>query len=121
MRISDWSSDVCSSDRCHKGEFAPAMRRELDPEPDRTNRIKRPSQRSAERLPFHPGRPGGAAVAAEESPAIGFHAKAREAIVIADHPMEHDGRFLGGIPGAPGEQQPKSEEHTSELQSLMRI
>src|SRR3546814_15330666 len=81
---------------CHKGEFAPAMRRELDPEADRTNRIKRPSQRSAERLPFPPGRPGGAAVAAEESPAIGFHAKAREAIVLADHPMEHDRRFLGG-------------------------
>src|SRR3546814_15496968 len=82
------------------------MRRELDPEPDRTNRIKRPSQRSAERLPFHPGRPGGAAVAAEESPAIGFHANARSALVIAAHPMEPAGRFPRGIPRATGEPPP---------------
>src|SRR3546814_5849184 len=135
VRISDWSSDVCSSDLI--GGFRPV-----------------PGQFGVE-----PGRPGvakGAAVASflqrvdgdeaqfgqvdrilNEAVAVGQARKAGEEIVaqvvVADAGPDREGAARkGGFESAVavgvaavadvagGEQQVRSEEHTSELQSLMR-
>src|SRR3546814_6670200 len=100
MRISDWSSDVCSSDlrfqtaadRCHR--------------PDRCGR-EAGSCRSPGRPPSH----------RESSPD-----SAARRCAAAGGCVETPVRPKAGIPeyweGDPC--QPRSEEHTSELQSLMR-
>src|SRR3546814_7083123 len=99
MRISDWSSDVCSSDlglprrahRCLVGRVA-CIRLRRRPEIDDRLRERQFALRGAEPLVSFPGR--------------------------------HRLQGRGGIGQAHvlvGEtQQPRSEEHTSELQSLMR-
>src|SRR3546814_4033274 len=85
MRISDWSSDVCSSDLHARGPLlARRHERRLHPR----------------RLPAQPG-PG---------------RRARRA-AGPDRPADGLRRAAGG-PGGPAG---RSEEHTSELQSLMRI
>src|SRR3546814_10021049 len=114
MRISDWSSDVCSSD-LQKGEEGlppPAIRRHpLVGQPE--------SLRRRGRLPEHVDR----------------HAAARVPVAADAQPLR---RQLRDEPAADGEgavlvegavvaegaevelQRLRSEEHTSELQSLMR-
>src|SRR3546814_9321838 len=93
MRISDWSSDVCSSDLAalHRGE------------PDRLDAV--PARREPDlrrhRHPQH-GRAGRA-----DPDSAGEHAFA------AARRRRDPGHRLPG--------QDRSEEHTSELQSLMRI
>src|SRR3546814_5992837 len=88
MRISDWSSDVCSSDLQRRGE-QPAKQ-------------PRPPARGAQRLCHHQHRE-------EYLPAMMVDAQRpelHENIARHDQEQRHDIR---------------SEEHTSELQSLMRI
>src|SRR3546814_9439978 len=97
MRISDWSSDVCSSDLVAAGLGRPA--------PGRAGgaaRRPRPAQKG-------PEKPGGApsdAATHHRVPSQGQRTcpGARE--------MTHHGN---------GDLHSRSEEHTSELQSLMRI
>src|SRR3546814_9756632 len=99
MRISDWSSDVCSSDLQPHEQF-----------PDPVNR----------RRPFTPGKPQDRAEDQRAQYALpqrytkpeGEHASDRAAAITPfggpfHHPVDHPGL--------------RSEEHTSELQSLMRI
>src|SRR3546814_3994307 len=93
MRISDWSSDVCSSD------LRPLARTRSDSGGDagRYGGIGRHRARGLQQA-----RPAGTA--------------------DQDSPVEHCG--AGREPGAGrpfGRGGPRSEEHTSELQSLMRI
>src|SRR3546814_3795913 len=88
MRISDWSSDVCSSDLLHRLEAAVvgiARRRTGN------GGVLRP------RAALAGGKPGAAA-------RVAWRLRARCAGV---HPLPRPG--------------PRSEEHTSELQSLMRL
>src|SRR3546814_9067490 len=91
MRISDWSSDVCSSDlqrlHAHMNGRA-AVRRIID-------LVARSGRRR------EPGR---------------GHALQRAAALPAKHVLKHAGQPLGRY----GVQPARSEEHTSELQSLMR-
>src|SRR3546814_9963619 len=96
MRISDWSSDVCSSDLCvllaqmlASGDF-----------------LRQPPQRAADGILCpRPDRPGCAGARCRDATdlhqclALGLHAR-----------TDRRGSFRG-----------RSEEHTSELQSLMRI
>src|SRR3546814_3083494 len=99
MRISDWSSDVCSSDLRAAGGVAA----------ERT-------QRHALR-----GGVGGAAVRAAEllDPRDVGEDVLEPAAGVAGQPIAIDrDRSVGG--GA-GRERQRSEEHTSELQSLMRI
>src|SRR3546814_2912886 len=78
MRISDWSSDVCSSDLI--GPYA---------------------SQAADR---------------------DMQQKQIAAFLRAGHDFELARRFVGAGPGETvGEEEERSEEHTSELQSLMRI
>src|SRR3546814_7562528 len=117
MRISDWSSDVCSSDLL--AAKPPRLRRQLhrplvDRFPDHRRKLVE-QDRSAPRLVIHAfeilvrrhvrDRAGDAA--AELDGGAGRHV--RQAATGDGGPV--GGTFLGA----------KSEEHTSELQYLMRI
>src|SRR3546814_6598032 len=105
MRISDWSSDVCSSDLLHRPHYG------VDPDQgiqgaDPLRRVQRIRDRARPR-------PATARVR-------------RRAAAQLDQPVEaHDRRPRPApwpYPGGPGlAPQGRSEEHTSELQSLMRI
>src|SRR3546814_7810228 len=95
MRISDWSSDVCSSDLLR----SPSIR-----EPRRRRRCERPS---------------GPALIPERSYACRFLSPSRpqncglrDVLTLPDRARGLAGDLRGSV---------KSEEHTSELQSLMRI
>src|SRR3546814_9734610 len=102
MRISDWSSDVCSSD--------------LD-EPSNSHHCKRLKSRRA-----HPKRRLQCAVDRR----VRFLAKQFDkAAVIEAHGVVPVGRDLinftrQAAEGGEQPHRPRSEEHTSELQSLMR-
>src|SRR3546814_9382874 len=92
MRISDWSSDVCSSD----------LENERRPRPARSRHLWRRAQ-----LPPDGGPYRAVLIAAKTV------SKGRPAARVA-------GLFLCGARSG-GSARLKSEEHTSELQSLMRI
>src|SRR3546814_967291 len=97
MRISDWSSDVCSSDLGHVGvdQRAAADRGTLN------------HRHVAE--------------VAQVDPAVAL----LRAVVVPDPGIAGRARIVFAPPFAPTLQHqhlaPRSEEHTSELQSLMRI
>src|SRR3546814_3368063 len=104
MRISDWSSDVCSSDLRHHdpdrllrddpGAECPRHQCESHRGLGRGERVY-PERRNPARLPVHRGAGTGDRAASAPGPL----------------------RFAGHEPPLPQ----RSEEHTSELQSLMRI
>src|SRR3546814_5503509 len=117
MRISDWSSDVCSSDLCrtaHHSTPAPTQRRHPGIKPP-SSRPNRDPARLAQ--PGNYGRgiepPDGASLAGQCPPAS-ERPFPRCCIVRGRRP--HPCRF----PANRGADR-RSEEHTSELQSLMRI
>src|SRR3546814_4848524 len=92
MRISDWSSDVCSSD----------LRRD-------------PDLRRADRLHIlH--RMNGRVDVATQKRRIQLLGPQRLAADLGERPVLH---AVAG--GGKGDKRDRSEEHTSELQSLMRI
>src|SRR3546814_7502376 len=108
MRISDWSSDVCSSDLIGGLVALPAVGRE--------------QRHRAARQRAQPGQRAGMRGLAVEVPA---HIQLPgRALHVVHHQRETTLRFRSpigvGRPGNAGEL-PRSEEHTSELQSLMRI
>src|SRR3546814_1756752 len=98
MRISDWSSDVCSSDLLRPPGHG---RRALEQQGDRRDRAGRPADHDDTRI----------ALAAQQ---IG------DALIAAD--AEHFVRLDQPVARAGDERHARhrSEEHTSELQSLMR-
>src|SRR3546814_8703299 len=111
MRISDWSSDVCSSDlyaRSPPARFRAAGGCDGPPAPGRS---PVPVPHSASRPTGHasarPPRSSSGPVRGSSRPALPGRSAASSSA---------DGR--GGCDGRPRD---RSEEHTSELQSLMRI
>src|SRR3546814_6550836 len=103
MRISDWSSDVCSSDLRIAAAVGGRDRRHIYPQADARGREARaPLEELAAAAPG-PARPG--VRPWHRDRAIGDH---------RDHPAR-SGNHRPPVAGA------RSEEHTSELQSLMRI
>src|SRR3546814_1120265 len=131
MRISDWSSDVCSSDLHRSDQTADAGEIAL---PDRVSGIAR-QRRAHDRVdfglelePLGDLERGGAmmgearmerAKAADRH--IGIVRRYRPAGLVARGREQ-----LGGVPLGRGEshehvRMARSEEHTSELRSLMRI
>src|SRR3546814_3068501 len=111
MRISDWSSDVCSSDLRPAAADDAADAGVPDPgvDPRSEHRVRRgdPARR-------HQPADRPAPLAARA--AAGQGAAGRPPAAGADR---RDG--LGAAAGADQPAAPRSEEHTSELQSLMRI
>src|SRR3546814_7679636 len=124
MRISDWSSDVCSSDlsgRHRPPEEAPAHRRRGLPDPDAILRlVKSPGEEQG-------GTGAGRLLVVEDDPGVmmlggvgaGTHLEPSDAPGQRDHSGEGRGRHQRCRPLA-GDPLERSEEHTSELQSLMR-
>src|SRR3546814_1935845 len=112
MRISDWSSDVCSSD------LAGAKRAAADIQGERDLAVRRKHQqviataKMQKQLDEFPGTPFEAL-----SRAIAFHADARGSQLS----MESAARSIERhAMGQLIETLERSEEHTSDLQSLMR-
>src|SRR3546814_7860454 len=105
MRISDWSSDVCSSDLA-----APAMAARAP-----TGRTSRAGGRRNRRT-----RHRGARKSGRSPPAYGMAARMAKA-GSEDKPAKK-AKAKTGTKKAPARpyERPRSEEHTSELQSLMR-
>src|SRR3546814_7330107 len=93
MRISDWSSDVCSSDLHHPA----ARRREVDAV--RQQVMKAGAQPS---------------LVAFDAPGIGAHPHIQVQLLFGQH-------IRLGCDRGIDQRLHRSEEHTSELQSLMRI
>src|SRR3546814_5317178 len=104
MRISDWSSDVCSSDLL--GQHRPDLR-VAEAEPRRLRAHTRHSAGDA------PGPPG----------SVRLRAPAADVQGPAPDPVRRPALGAGQAgPAAAGDRKAhRSEEHTSELQSLMRI
>src|SRR3546814_1367327 len=99
MRISDWSSDVCSSDLVdHLGVVEAAMHQEAR-QVTAENRIGNEQRAEQRQFPAH------------DAPRRLEHQQGDDG---ADHEVGG-----AGVTGALD--QVRSEEHTSELQSLMRI
>src|SRR3546814_10037176 len=112
MRISDWSSDVCSSDLFHQHRMV-----ELDL--DRWI-PRKPDQRSMGPLMRYGCIAAGLAL--ESAGILGNKGLLRETHLIAaagggERDVQADEQILGALDSAAE----RSEEHTSELQSLMRI
>src|SRR3546814_9523185 len=100
MRISDWSSDVCSSDLISGRAFPPRRRRAGgDVGTDAGGQAGR--RRGNLHRAQHGGKSGGV----------------RKPRPRDDPPLRRPADGARGVSGAEG----RSEEHTSELQSLMRI
>src|SRR3546814_3912114 len=123
MRISDWSSDVCSSDLAPSGKRSPDSRDAL--------RIVQPRRRSSECALDLAGQQRHEAdpaqvLFAHRRPAT-FNQLQRLTAGRSDrnHQTTAGGELLDQrrryALGARGDQNTRSEEHTSELQSLMRI
>src|SRR3546814_3103099 len=108
MRISDWSSDVCSSDLLAGAAALAGRRRQLPAGRARAAGLPR----AAPAGPAHRRRPGdghrGAAVDSRIEP-LRRRARRRARTAL---------RLRLALRAGPA---PRSEEHTSELQSLMRI
>src|SRR3546814_1521795 len=124
MRISDWSSDVCSSDLVHRRGDAgdrtrarqqPARHRTLQ-RPDHLQRVDlhRLGYLAVERVDLRPQRARVQRLAADGK---GLGHLARTAAAVFLH-AQQEGR-AHPVDGGVGHR--RSEEHTSELQSLMRI
>src|SRR3546814_6633383 len=111
MRISDWSSDVCSSDLAVRA--GPGNGRRGRPAPD-CDRVVRASTRCAGLSGARPGGVRGGAAAALRRAARHRAAGGATLLLSALWAARPELRRRPG--GAD-----RSEEHTSELQSLMRI
>src|SRR3546814_1346473 len=123
MRISDWSSDVCSSDLGHPLPASPGLRRRRG----QSSRLKLLLQ---QRQLLAQGREREAAVAdAVLQRRIEFGRRPatlgiEEHRVVAEPAVAAPRVQDAAVPAAFGDQRLRvfrSEEHTSELQSLMRI
>src|SRR3546814_7275909 len=104
MRISDWSSDVCSSDlpeSCSWGPHRPAQQLRIDCHNDGAQRHEHCPKRRLQQDP-----PCGENASGERD---------GDDVVAGGPPKVMDHLAIGGLA------QFRSEEHTSELQSLMRI
>src|SRR3546814_4793910 len=129
MRISDWSSDVCSSDLplvavdqpfliksdedLADGPVQPLVHREA---------LARPVRRCAEPAELAGDGAAGFGLPVPDAIDEGLAPEIVPALALASEiPLDH---HLGGDAGMVGARLPqrvRSEEHTSELQSLMRI
>src|SRR3546814_8645757 len=107
VRISDWSSAVCSSDLWRVGRFLSVGARSVYPAVGTVAR-----QTVAPRAVLV----GNAAQTLHPIGAQGFNLGLRDALTLAELVETR-----GGDPGDASLLADRSEEHTSELQSLMRI
>src|SRR3546814_9537938 len=115
MRISDWSSDVCSSDLHDRADFASDLASFAG------KRIAADPERAVAAI-FDRLEQGGADVLELRDPAV-LPKAVKNGTEIAGHKaaQARDGAALSRFLHWLSVEAPRSEEHTSELQSLMRI
>src|SRR3546814_2904892 len=106
MRISDWSSDVCSSDLAGLGVAVGIVERGRDRARRRLRRHRHPAAGAFERLDHGRGR------------RAARNREFRDRRALSLRPADGRGRVESRDRRGAA---PRSEEHTSELQSLMRI
>src|SRR3546814_6908688 len=130
MRISDWSSDVCSSDLlaalAHQADLVELLARKAVA----AHAALDDRRQQAERAEVDEHREEVAAEEdGEEAPlwwllghvgAAGEHRGRGDAALAQQGHEQDEGGEEGGAVEAAQRQRPRSEEHTSELQSLMR-
>src|SRR3546814_2124812 len=121
MRISDWSSDVCSSDLCRSRRASDRSRSS----PDRPERVQRlfdiGDQVGGVLEPDLEAHEGAVMIRrAERAMRVGGGRQAFEAAPAIADPEQIERVDKGGAARFVGMVE-RSEEHTSELQSLMRI
>src|SRR3546814_10753944 len=110
MRISDWSSDVCSSDLHHAEVGAADLRRELAGEDMVGGRHRLLRERAQEQRLFAPRTD------------LAERARGADEAVVLERGLLSRRDRKGRGRGRPGLRlAERSEEHTSELQSLMSI
>src|SRR3546814_1016675 len=107
MRISDWSSDVCSSDLGGEGEDGCRQQGDATRDADEHEGVRR-----SEGDRPHPRLQALSFVTAHGHCAPGTHARYEPGDPVASDRQHRDAHQQG--------QSHRSEEHTSELQSLMR-
>src|SRR3546814_4189405 len=120
MRISDWSSDVCSSD-LQASYYARRFGVELDPETEVV--VTLGSKEGLANLAQAITAPGDVVLAPNPSYPIHTFGFIIAGATIRSVPTTPDERFFDSLERAVKftVPKPRSEEHTSELQSLMRI
>src|SRR3546814_4758816 len=114
MRISDWSSDVCSSDLARRAAAGGAGRRRAEPEEQEELLSMVADAHSLADLKTALG----------DTTPVEAEAAPREPKIDAQGRSYGTGRRKNAIARVwikPGSGRIRSEEHTSELQSLMRI
>src|SRR3546814_4339531 len=117
MRISDWSSDVCSSDLALFPDALGGRRLR-----QRATAALGVGRRRAERDAGAPAGEGGAGGAARRAAAGKAQVQAaRDACALQVASRRAAGELFRGALAVPRAALRRSEEHTSELQSLMRI
>src|SRR3546814_7677793 len=108
MRISDWSSDVCSSDLPDKRDQQPADRV--------AGHAGARADVLAHEFGFRQAGVGAVGLLAPHARVLGMGVAFADALVVPDEGLVHLHKHVDG-----GSHAQRSEEHTSELQSLMRI
>src|SRR3546814_6612981 len=118
MRISDWSSDVCSSDLKQRQKSTVAKRRGFaSPRPGGD---QSPEPPSAEKyLSYLPSSPLCASASSGTAPLVVMLGHWAEKVVFSSSHFSSPFSVSGRTASA-GHSGSRSEEHTSELQSLMR-
>src|SRR3546814_9504398 len=108
MRISDWSSDVCSSDLAGRPEGGSDRPRDRRDRPSTATA----SVRAAGRTLDNESRPSLGFIGVIYDPHLAIRFLSRNLAPIIDNPMTNGGGYM---------RLRRSDEHTTELQSLMRI
>src|SRR3546814_6359796 len=122
MRISDWSSDVCSSDLAAPGEDEPRLAGEA-PQVYVRRTAREKALRARNWLAAHNGQTVHGLTLNANTPVL-----SADTTVILDNDVlgkpddvSHARRLLARLSGRVHAVHTRAEEHTSELQSLMRI
>src|SRR3546814_3141524 len=105
MRMSDWSSDVCSSDLCRSATVRFICRQAIA----RCRTLRQPT-----------GSRSKSANSSRQPETRGTLLMAHEALLAALDQRRESARRMGGEAKLAKRRERRSEEHTSELQSLMR-
>src|SRR3546814_8211792 len=104
MRISDWSSDVCSSD------LSPSTRHA---ERRKITAINPPTMMSGQAEPVRPTNPAAARTPTFDATSLREHSNVLDMFTFSRRKRQGSARQIRFAT--------RSDEHTSELQSLMRI
>src|SRR3546814_4707557 len=122
MRISDWSSDVCSSDLFDRRDQHQDVQRQIVADGEKREQFE--YKREQHGVP--PAHPARGKESQDHETGVAHRIEHRIAAIAIGHgdfaiAVDDDRRVLQYLPSPLDPDRHRSEEHTSELQSLMRI